>query len=78
MTFSNQKYFALILGGSGGIGLATAQKLAEEGMNLCIIYRERKADARLTEEHYEKLASVNNVEIITFNADAAETTAVII
>ena len=43
MTFSNKKYIALILGGSGGIGLATAKKLAAEGMHLYIIYRDRKA-----------------------------------
>ena len=72
MIFKNKKYFALILGASGGIGLATAKKLAEEGMNLCIVYRDRKADARVTETFYEELAAKHEIEVLTLNADAAD------
>ncbi len=72
MTFSHQKYIALILGGSGGIGLATAKKLAAEGMHLYIVYRDRKAEARATEEFYSKLETEYAIEIMTLNADAAD------
>ena len=72
MTFSNQKYIALILGGSGGIGLATAKKLAAEGMHLYIVYRDRKAEARATEDFYSKLATDYGIEIMTLNADAVD------
>ena len=30
-------HWALILGGSSGFGLATAQKLARHGMNVCVV-----------------------------------------
>jgi enoyl-[acyl-carrier protein] reductase I len=72
MTFSNQKYIALILGGSGGIGLATAKKLAAEGMHLYIVYRDRKAEARAIEQFYSELSVEHGIEILTLNADAAD------
>ena len=46
---------ALILGGSSGFGLATAQKLAEAGMNLCIVHRDRRGAMRAIEPEFEKL-----------------------
>lgn len=72
MTFKEKKYIAVILGASSGIGLATAKKLASESMHLCIIYRERKAEARIAEAVYTELAAQYGIEIMTFNADAAE------
>ena len=72
MTFKDQKYFALILGGSGGIGFATAKKLSEQGMNLCVVFRERRAEAKIAEEAFEKLGQLNKVKVLSFNLDAAE------
>ena len=37
----NDKW-AIILGGSSGLGLASAKKLASHGMNICIVHRDRK------------------------------------
>ena len=37
--FENKKKWALIIGGSSGLGLATAKKLAKHGMNICIVHR---------------------------------------
>lgn len=42
--FSDKHYWAIILGGSRGLGLATAKKLAQHGMNICLIHRTRKTD----------------------------------
>ena len=42
--FQHNNYWALILGGSSGLGLATAKKLAQHGMNICIIHRNRKSE----------------------------------
>jgi len=61
--------WAVILGGSSGFGLATAQKLAENGMNLCLVHRDRRAAARAVEPEFEKLRGLG-VELLTFNADA--------
>ncbi len=65
----NSKYWALILGGSGGFGLATAEKLAKHGMNLCIVHRDRRgAMARIT-PRFEALKD-HGIELMTFNVDA--------
>jgi enoyl-[acyl-carrier protein] reductase I len=37
--FKDKNEWALILGGSSGLGLATAKKLAKHGMNICIVHR---------------------------------------
>ncbi|HMB63426.1 MAG TPA: hypothetical protein VKN36_10160, partial [Eudoraea sp.] len=39
-----QKTWAIILGGSRGLGLATCRKLASHGYALIVIHRDRKAD----------------------------------
>jgi len=41
---TSEKKWALILGGSSGLGLATAIKLASEGFNICIVHRNRKSN----------------------------------
>lgn len=67
--FKAKGYWALILGGSSGIGLATAHKLAEEGMNCCIVHRDRKSKAVELEMVWDELRA-KGVQIQTFNADA--------
>ena len=37
--FENKNLWMLILGGSSGLGLATAKKLAKHGLNICIVHR---------------------------------------
>jgi len=44
-------HWALILGGSSGFGLATARKLSAEGLNICVVHRDRRgAMERITRE----------------------------
>jgi NAD(P)-dependent dehydrogenase (short-subunit alcohol dehydrogenase family) len=64
--------WALILGGSSGFGLATAQKLAEHGMNLCVVHRDRRGAMRAIEPEFEKIRGLG-VELRTWNADAVNT-----
>lgn len=65
----NSNYWAVIIGGSSGFGLASAKKLAAHGMNLCIVHRDRRgAMARITPE-FEKLTS-SGIKVLTFNLDA--------
>jgi NAD(P)-dependent dehydrogenase (short-subunit alcohol dehydrogenase family) len=61
--------WALILGGSSGFGLATAHALAEHGMNLCLVHRDRRGALARIEPEFEKLRG-HGVELLTFNADA--------
>ncbi len=68
MNLTKNKY-ALILGGSSGLGLATAQKLATSGYNICIVHRDRKSNLEAFEMQVNGLKSYG-AEVITFNKDA--------
>jgi len=61
--------WAVILGGSSGFGLATAQVLAEHGMNLCIVHRDRRSQLAGIEPEFEKLRGLG-VAVQTHNTDA--------
>ncbi|UCE93722.1 MAG: SDR family oxidoreductase [Flavobacteriaceae bacterium] len=60
--------WALILGGSSGLGLATAKKLASHGMNICIVHRNLKSELPEIERHYKEIRAYE-VSLITFNKD---------
>ena len=61
--------WAVILGGSSGFGLATAQVLADHGMNLCIVHRDRRSQLARIEPEFEKLRGVG-VSVQIHNTDA--------
>ncbi|QMW01973.1 SDR family oxidoreductase [Spirosoma foliorum] len=67
--FGDQNYWAVILGGSSGLGLATAQKLAQHGMNICIVHRTRKADLAAVEAEFNRIES-QGVLLKQYNIDA--------
>ena len=52
--FEHTNYWALILGGSSGLGLASAQKLAQHGMNICVVHRNRKTDLPAIEKEFDE------------------------
>ncbi|MBS1153388.1 MAG: Oxidoreductase, short chain dehydrogenase/reductase family, partial [Myxococcaceae bacterium] len=62
-------HWALILGGSSGFGLATAQKLARHGMNVAIIHRDRKGAMGAIEPKFEALRQTG-VGFLALNLDA--------
>ena len=70
--FENKKEWAIILGASSGLGLATAKKLAKEGLNLCLVYRARKSDVNSIEREFDNIASTNNVDLLHFNKDVVK------
>lgn len=69
--FKDSNYWALILGGSSGLGLATARKLAHHGMNIIIIHRDRKSELSDIEEAFEDIRN-SDVRLESFNVDAIQ------
>lgn len=67
--FGHKNYWALILGGSSGLGLATAKKLAKHGMNICVVYRNSKKDIDKIEQDFKDIEA-EGVEFISFNMNA--------
>lgn len=65
--FENNDW-ALILGGSRGLGLASAKKLAKHGMNICIVHRDRKSDMLEIEKHFSEIRN-DKVALLAFNRD---------
>jgi NAD(P)-dependent dehydrogenase (short-subunit alcohol dehydrogenase family) len=63
--------WGLILGGSSGFGLATAQKLARHGMSLCIVHRDRRAQLARIEPEFEKIRA-GGTRLLTYNTDALD------
>ena len=61
--------WGLILGGSSGFGLATAQRLAQYGMSLCVVHRDRRGAMRTIEPEFEKIRGMG-IALHTWNADA--------
>lgn len=74
--FTNSNNWGLLLGGSGGMGFGTATKMAAEGMNLILVYR----DTRIIEKDFlqaaEKLQKETGVVIETINANVLQPEAV--
>ncbi len=66
--FENTNYWTIILGGSSGLGLASAKKLASEGMNICIIHRSSRAEMETINQEFEKIKS-ENVRFLSLNKD---------
>ena len=47
--------WALVLGGSSGIGLATAHALAEAGMSVCVVHRDRRGAMGPIDEAFARI-----------------------
>ncbi|WP_367275231.1 SDR family oxidoreductase [uncultured Maribacter sp.] len=62
------KYWALILGGSSGLGLATAKKLARHGYNVLIMHRDRRAAMDEIEKDFNEIRSYGN-DFLSMNVD---------
>ena len=67
--FEHKNEWALILGGSSGLGLATAKKLAKHGMNICIIHRNSRAQLEEIEREFNHIKK-ENVAFLSYNIDA--------
>ena len=67
--FENKNYWALILGGSAGLGLASAKKLALHGFNIIIVHRNSRLDAVAIEQEFTRIKAAG-VQLLSFNKDA--------
>ncbi|MHB1922612.1 MAG: SDR family oxidoreductase [Chitinophagaceae bacterium] len=65
-------FWAIVLGGSSGFGLATIEKLAVHGMNVAVLYRETAALERPLKEKFTQLAKSAEVTIAPFNINALD------
>jgi enoyl-[acyl-carrier protein] reductase I len=63
------QYYALVLGGSQGLGYASALKLAQKGWNLIIIHRDRRNDLPVIETKFKVIQDCG-VDLKSFNLDA--------
>lgn len=62
-------HWALVLGGSSGFGLATAQKLARHGMNVCVVHRDRRGAMAAIDVELAKIRE-SGAKLLSFNLDA--------
>jgi len=71
MLFPRNDQFVLILGGSSGLGLATARKLAAEGLHLCLVHRDRRSQRATVETAFEEIRALGRT-VLTFNLNALQ------
>ncbi|MBU2973157.1 SDR family oxidoreductase [Zobellia sp. B3R18] len=63
------KQWVLILGGSSGLGLATAKKMASHGFHIIIVHRDRRSDLKKINANFQEITS-RGVKLLSFNIDA--------
>lgn len=71
MAGKTSRQWVLILGGSKGLGLATARKMAKHGYAICIVHRDRRADMERIEKAFEQIKR-DAAKFYAVNADAVK------
>lgn len=61
--------WAIILGGSSGLGLATAKELARQGWNVAVVHRDRKSVMKTVATDFAEMEATE-VKFLSFNVDA--------
>ena len=69
--FSKDEW-ALILGGSSGFGLATAKKMSQAGLSVCVVHRDRKGAMTRIEQEFQliKDSMLPGAQFLALNLDA--------
>lgn len=68
-SFENKNYWTVILGGSAGLGLASAKKLASQGMNICIVHRNSRAEMETINKEFSSIKNLG-IQFLSLNKDA--------
>lgn len=66
--FEGSNFWAVVLGGSSGLGLASALKLADHGINICLVHRNSRSEMGAVEAAFAQIRACG-VSLITFNVD---------
>jgi enoyl-[acyl-carrier protein] reductase III len=69
MSVFSEDQWGVVLGGSSGLGLAAARRLARDGMSLFIVHRDRRAAMPAIQAAFEDLRRTG-VRVVAVNADA--------
>ena len=69
MTRFGPNEWALILGGSSGFGLASARKLASEGMSVCVVHRDRRGAMDRINAEFDAIRACGH-GFVSLNLDA--------
>ena len=64
-----QRPWAVILGGSSGMGWASARELAQRGFHVCIVHRDRRKRESEIAQNFEELRKWGG-KVLSFNKDA--------
>lgn len=67
--FEHKNHWALVLGGSAGLGLASAKKLAEHGCHIIIVHRSARVHMPEVEKEFDKIKATG-IQFLSFNKDA--------
>ncbi len=70
--FEHKNEWALVLGGSSGLGLATAKKLAKHGLHICVVHRNSRSQKEEIENQFQEIKN-ENVQFLSFNINALNT-----
>jgi len=67
--YAGKGYWALVLGGSSGLGWATVEQLASQGMNIALVHRDRKSYVQRWLPEWERVKKLP-IECIRWNKNA--------
>ena len=65
----DEHHWALILGGSSGFGLASAAKLSAEGLNVCVVHRDRRGAMDRIDREFDAIRA-HGRGFLSLNLDA--------
>ncbi len=69
MSVFPEHHWGVILGGSSGFGLASAKKLAREGLNVCVVHRDRRGAMERVNREFDEIRAAGR-RFLALNLDA--------